>query len=175
VDVDDGCEINVCLESGAFSPKYSLPPFLPPFHERPPFVPHWTDRLAVVGADDNLLIRSTQGQWKAHSSESDETKAFIQTAMENENVNITESSAFGVAVGASQEKEGPSKWALISLIMSTVALASFILLACMTSVVTCKVCCRRKMKARKDRVGNDYVEQGRTPLIVPPNLESQQL
>lgn len=135
--------------------------------------PHWTDRLAVVGADNNLLIRSTRGQWNAHSSESDETKAFIQTAMEN--YNITESSgAFGVAVGASQEKEGPSKWALISLIMSTVALASFILLACMTSVVTCKVCCGHK-KARKDKVENDYVEQGRVPLIMPPNLESQQL
>ena len=170
VDVDDGCEINVCLESGAFSPKYSLPPFLPPFHEQPPYIPHWTDRLAVVGADNNLLIRSTQGQWKPHTSDSDETKAFVQTAMENNN--ITESSAFGVAAAASQEKDGPSKWALISLIMSTVALASFILLACMTSVVTCKVCCGRK-RGKKDKVKN--VEQGRVPLIMPPNLESQQL
>ena len=173
VDVDDGCEINVCLESGAFSPKYSLPPFLPPFHERPPFIPHWTDRLAVVGADNNLLIRSTQGQWKAHSADSDETKAFIQTAMEYNN--ITESSAFGVAAEASQEKDGPSKWALISLIMSTVALASFSLLACMTSVVTCKVCCSRKRKAKIEQEANNYAEQGRVPLIMPPNLESKQL
>ena len=107
-----------------------------------------------------------------HSSDSDETKAFIQTAMENNN--IMETSAFGVAAEASQEKDGPSKWALISLIMLTVALASFILLACMTSVVTCKVCCSRK-KGKKNKVENNYVEQGRVPLIIPPNLESQQL
>ena len=126
-----------------------------------------------MGADNNLLIRSTQGQWKAHSADSDETKAFIQTAMEYNN--ITESSAFGVAAEASQEKDGPSKWALISLIMSTVALASFILLACMTSVVTCKVCCSRKRKAKIEQEANNYAEQGRVPLIMPPNLESKQL
>ena len=132
------------------------------------------DRLALVGADNNLLIRSIRAPRVTHSSESDvETKVFIQTAMENY-ITTESSGAFGVVVGDSQEKEGPSKWALISLIMSTVALASFILLAFMTSVVTCKVCCGRK-KARKDKVENDYAEQGCVPLIMPPNLESQQL
>ena len=75
-------------------------------------------------------------------------RVIIQTAMENSN--ITERSFFGVAVEASQEKDGPSKWALISLIMSTVALASFISLTCLTRVVTCKVCCTRNEKAKID-------------------------
>ena len=81
----------------------------------------------------------------------------IQTAMENSN--ITENNSFGVAVEASQEKDGPSKWALISLIMSTVALISFISLTCMTRVVTCKVCCSCNKKAKKDQEENDHAEQ----------------
>ena len=167
VDIDNGCEIHVCLENGAFTPKHLLPPNLPPFHRRPPYVPHWTDRLAVVGADNHLLIRNTDGQWKAHSIDSDETKAFIETAMQTNN--ITTHSAIGIAAAAAQA--GPTKWSLIALIMSSIAMATLILVACMTSIVTCKVCCHKK-GGGKAKEGN--VEQGRVPLIstIP---ESQQL
>ena len=165
VDIDNGCEIHVCLENGVFTPKYLMPAILPPFHRRPPYVPHWTDRLAVVGAGNNLLIRNTQGQWEAYSSDSKETKAFIETALKNKNI-TTRSSAVGMAAAAIQEKDAPSKWALISLIVSTVTLASLILLACLTSVVTCKVCCNRKAH---NNVKN--VEQGRVPLM-PQNQDS---
>ena len=168
VDIDNGCEIHVCLESGAFNPKHLLPPFLPPFHRRPPYVPQWTDRLAVVGADNTLLIRNTQGQWQAHSSDSEETRAFIETAMENLNITSSNSAIVGVADAATAS--GPTKWVLVSLIMSTVAIASLILLACMTSVLTCKVCCHGNKKKQKMK----NVEQGRVPLI-SENVDSQQL
>ena len=170
VDVDKGCEINVCLENGAFSSKKLLPPYLPPFHQRPPFIPHWTDRLAVVGADNNLLIRSTQGQWEAYSSDSDETKAFIEATLENNNISST--SEIGVAADVVSESNGPSKWALISLIMSSTALASLILLLCMTSLLTCKVCCGSRKRREDKKVKK--IEEGRVPLITS-SVESQQL
>ena len=73
-----------------------------------------------------------------------------------------------MAVEASQEKDDPSKWALISPIMSTVALTSFISPACMTCVVTytSKVCCSRNKKAKIDQKENDYAEQGFVPTIM---------
>lgn len=152
VDVDQGCEIHICLENGAFLPKHLLPPNLPPFHRRPPHVPHWTDRLAVVGADNHLLIRNTNGQWNAYSIDSDGTKTFIETVMQNNN--ITTHSAIRMAATA-RAQTGPTKWSLIALIMSSVAMATLILVACMTSVVTCKVCCHRKggSKAKGGKCG----------------------
>ena len=166
VDVDNGCEIHVCLESGAFNPKHLLPPFLPPFHRQPPFVPQWTDKLAVVGADNTLLIRNTLGQWQAHSSDSEETKAFIETAMEN--LNLTEAPASPiVGVADAAAASGPTKWELVSLIMSTVAVATLICLVFMTSIITCKVCCKKRKKVKS-------VERGHVPLIAE-SLDSRQL
>ena len=38
VAIESGCEINVCLENDAFQSKSLLPPRLPPFQSKPPFV-----------------------------------------------------------------------------------------------------------------------------------------
>lgn len=170
VDVDNGCEINVCLENGAFSQKTLLPPYLPPFHRRPPYVPHWTDRLAVVGADNDLLIRDTDGQWRAYPSKSAESMEYIDTVMENSNNNISSGSVIGIAADAASQ--GPSKWALIALIMSSIALATLVLLLCMTSALTCKVCCGKTKKKKMGKIEN--IEQGRVPLVCS-GAESNQL
>ena len=77
VSIEDGCEINVCLENGAFQSKSLPPPFLPPFQTKPPFVPYVVEPPAVLGSEGSLLVRNTAGQWETFAPDSEEAIRYI--------------------------------------------------------------------------------------------------
>ena len=64
--VEHGCDINICIKSGAFkSPTYNklLPPRLPPFHVHSlnPF--NDSEILSFTGSDCKIWTRDMFGQW----------------------------------------------------------------------------------------------------------------
>ena len=65
--VEHGCDINICVKSGALkssSYNYTLfPPRLPPFHTHPLYEPNDTDSLTFLGSDGNVWTRNWLGEW----------------------------------------------------------------------------------------------------------------
>lgn len=152
VSVESGCEINVCLENGAFQPKRLLPPRLPPFQTKPPYVPYVTEKLTVVGSDRSILVRNTAGQWKLFSRDTDEALAFYEMLEGNDTSiapspdgNSTTSSFVNSDENTSLSENGNSSTiTVVSIIFSTIAIASVIIL--MFGLLTFKVCSRKKKR-----------------------------
>ena len=162
VAIENGCEINVCLENGAFRPKSLLPPRLPPFQSKPSFMPYVTEKLTVIGSDGSIIERNTAGQWKIFSRDSDEAISFyemlnvINPTMPGPepgesdpdlNVNSTNSERADGEASNPSGKNNLSAATLVSLILSTVAVASVIII--IFGLLSCKVCSRRD-KHRSD-------------------------
>ena len=64
--VEHGCDINICVKSGALkSSSYNtlLPPRLPPFHVHPLYELNDTDSLTFLGSDGNVWTRNWLGEW----------------------------------------------------------------------------------------------------------------
>ena len=78
IAIETGCEINVCLENGAFRPKSLLPPRPPPFQSKPALMPYATEKLTVIGSDGSIIARNTAGQWEIFSRDSDEATSFYE-------------------------------------------------------------------------------------------------
>ena len=76
--VEHGCEINLCIKSGAFSSTtYELlPPRLPPFHVHEPIELNDTELLSFVGSDGHEWTRNWFGEW----SRADTTSQCYDTA-----------------------------------------------------------------------------------------------
>lgn len=152
VAIENGCEINVCLENGAFQPKSLLPPRLPPFQSKPPFVPYTTDKLTVIGSDGSIIARNTAGQWKIYSRDSDEAASFYELleqrnitspAMIDPDPNINSTTAPRVD-GETSNVSGKTNIAaatLASLILSTVAATSVIIIIFV--LLSYRACSRR--------------------------------
>ena len=62
VEVEDGCEINYCVQFGAFTPQSFLPAHLPPFHKKPKYVLNDTEPMILSGRD-RFWIKDSDGHW----------------------------------------------------------------------------------------------------------------
>jgi hypothetical protein len=143
VVVESGCEINVCIERGAFTQKYLLPPKLPPFRNQPPYIPYVTDQLTVIGSGGNILVRNTEGQWNLYRPNSEEVQAYAQLV--SQNINITSMDPGLVNSNPQiQAKAKPSGVAIASIVLSTVTLASLIIVV--SGLLTAKACSKSKSK-----------------------------
>ena len=163
IAIERGCEINVCLENGAFLSKTLLPPILPPFETKPPYVPYVVDQLAVMGADGSVLVRNTAGQWETFPHDSDVVKRYIDILQSNDTAaaftvqpmsNDSNSSFFEPADESDSDIRSPSIFMLASLVLSTVAIASVIILV--FGLITCKLHSRRRVY--KSKRGQDINE-----------------
>ena len=65
VSVENGCEINYCVQLGSFASKSLLPPRLPPFHKRPKHKLNInnSDIMTLVGANGGLWAKDSSGKW----------------------------------------------------------------------------------------------------------------
>ena len=61
--VDENCEINLCLKSGAFNKQQTLPPRLPPLRKRKQMNPNSTDTLVVFGINGVMWYKDENGDW----------------------------------------------------------------------------------------------------------------
>lgn len=170
VAVQDGCEITVCLENGAFRPKSLLPPRLPPFQTKPPYMPYTTEKLTIIGSNGGILVRNTVGQWRWFSRETEEAMSYYELLQNNgtspetnnppssfggQNTTNTSSSPLVDMSTIESPTVTTELKTYISLAMSTVAIASVIILA--FGLLTCK-CVKCSGKRRKhftdDEAGN---------------------
>ena len=63
VMVENGCEINYCVQLGSFASKSPLPPHLPPFHEQPKYKLNNSDTMVLVGVNGGLWAKDANGIW----------------------------------------------------------------------------------------------------------------
>ena len=158
VSIENGCEINVCLEKGAFQSKSLLPPILPPFQAQPPFVPYIVNQLAVLGSDGSVLVRNTAGQWDNFTPDSDEASLYHELLQSNSSqrnpstTNGTNIPRLSSSQLSTEDESSHSKTdiAIVSLTMSTIAVASLIVFAFV--VATYKVCSQRNRHNRQAEI-----------------------
>ena len=62
VAIDENCEINFCIKSGAFNQLIPQPPRLPPYRYRKPMNPNTINSLIVIGNVGDLHYKF-EGQW----------------------------------------------------------------------------------------------------------------
>ena len=151
IAIESGCEINVCLENGAFQSKSLLPPRLPPFQSKPPFVPYATERLTVIGSDSSIIVRNTAGQWIIYPRDSDEAMSFyellqqINDTMMDPDTNINSTTSPNVdgetSRASGKNNNNISAATLVSLVLSTIAVASVIVIV--FGLIFSKVCTGR--------------------------------
>lgn len=142
VAVESGCEINVCLENGAFQPKSLLPAHLPPFQTNPPYVPYTTEKLTVIGSEGSIIVRNTAGQWKIFSSESEEASFYYEMFAGNKTEPENNTTTSSQVEYPDPDDDSINNTAIVSLALSTVAIASVIVIT--LSLLTFKVCSRRQ-------------------------------
>ena len=83
VAVDGDCEINVCIKSGAFSKKETIPPRLPPFRKQKQMNPNATDTLAVIGIYGEIWYKNKNGEWvRDRDHDSEDGKVFLTNRFE---------------------------------------------------------------------------------------------
>ena len=63
VSVDEGCEINFCVQMGSFNSKKLLPARIPPFRKHPKYKTNVTETLVVFGIYGELWLKNIDGQW----------------------------------------------------------------------------------------------------------------
>ena len=70
VSVENGCEINYCVQMGSFATKGLLPPHLPPFHKQPKYKLNNSDTMILVGVNGGLWAKDSSGQWMNYAEPS---------------------------------------------------------------------------------------------------------
>ncbi|MCG8623898.1 MAG: hypothetical protein MJE68_18135, partial [Proteobacteria bacterium] len=165
VAIVQGCEINVCLEKGAFQSKRLLPPILPPFEIKPPYVPYVIEQLAVMGVDGSLLVRNTAGQWETFPRDSDMVKQYVEILQSNGTApaagftdqltdNIKDSNSSFLEPNVENSTKTPSAFTIATLLLSTAAIALVILFV--FGWITCKLqSLRRTCKSKRDQDINE--------------------
>ena len=69
VTVDEGCEINFCVVTGAFKTYSVHPPKLPPFRKHPKYKMNVTNTLIIFGLYGNVWAKNQNGEWETTSIE----------------------------------------------------------------------------------------------------------
>ncbi len=130
VAVENGCEINVCLENGAFESKTLNSPVLPPFQTRPPILSGLVEQLVVFAVDGSILVRNTAGQWETFPRESVQALLYLKLIQNDTTLNppSTLSPNSSSPFVSPSQANNLSSYTLASLIMSSVAVASLIIL-----------------------------------------------
>ena len=93
VAVQDGCEISVCLENGAFQPKSLLPPRVPPFQTKSAHMSYATDKPTIMGSDGGIIVRNTAGQWRLFARGTEEATSYYELLLSNGTRQETSSSS----------------------------------------------------------------------------------
>ena len=154
VAVENGCEINVCLENGAFESRTLNSPVLPPFQTRPQFIPGLVEQLVVLAADGSILVRNTAGQWETFPRESVEATLYLELVQNNGtilNPPSTLSPNSSSPLVAASQANNLSSYTLASLILSSVAVASLIILVLV--LISCTVYTQRCKKRESNPGG----------------------
>ena len=63
VSVENGCEINYCVQMGALASQVLLPAHLPPFHKQPKHKLNDSELMILVGVNSGLWAKNSDGQW----------------------------------------------------------------------------------------------------------------
>ena len=63
VAVEDSCEINFCVRTGALQSSKLAAPRLPPFRKHPKYKSNVTDVLAVFGVYGEIWVKNDEGGW----------------------------------------------------------------------------------------------------------------
>jgi hypothetical protein len=174
VSIERECEINVCLENGAFQSKGLLPPILPPFETKPPYMPYVMEQLAVIGADGSVLVRNTAGQWETFPRDSDMVKQYMEilrngtasAAAFTESDNINGSNSSFLESDVENSTRIPPAFMLASLALSTAAIALVILFV--FGWITCKLHSLRRTCKKKKRDQDIYVNEDQYRLCEQP-------
>lgn len=64
VTIDEGCEINFCIQMGAFSSKKLLPAKLPPFRKHPQYKMNTTEAMVIFGVYGQVWLKKGNGEWE---------------------------------------------------------------------------------------------------------------
>ena len=85
VAVENGCEINYCVQLGSFASRSLLPPHLPPFHKQPKHKLNNPDTMILVGVNGGLWAKDSTGKWINHAEPSTFSFDFLDPAENNTN------------------------------------------------------------------------------------------
>ena len=149
VTVDEGCEINFCVQAGAFKSSSLLSVKLPPFRKRPNYRANVTDTLVVFGLYGHIWIKNTDGNWERMDSGSDDGQALLLT--------LTGNGGGGGDPSPSTDdnNEALSNGVVASLsVIGTVLLGAMIVLTVFLGRVAYKH--RKKVQGSQDQ--NDYLQ-----------------
>ena len=124
VSVEDGCEINYCVQMGSFASKSLLPPHLPPFHKQPKYKLNYSDTMILVGANGGLWAKDSNGQWMNYVEPSTFSFDLWYSLDPAENESATTPNP-----AAQTQKGGPSSAAVaVSSVIGTLALGTVIII-----------------------------------------------
>lgn len=144
-DIAEGCEINICVKAGVFSPYSLLPATLPPFRRHPGYKKNVTEGLVLFGIYGEVWIKEKDGQWKVSNNDSLKEVAIS---------NSFETSVTSVTTRNEHDNEKFSKEAVAVIsIVTTVALGATIALTVFTGHSV------RKCYLKRRRIPNRHLNE----------------
>ena len=98
VAVDEGCEINFCVQMGAFNTKKLLPARIPPFRKNPKYKINVTETLVVIGIHGNIWVRDADGRWEIDDSDGATDGRSLLDRMTGENSSLSSGGVAGISI-----------------------------------------------------------------------------
>lgn len=103
VTVEDGCEINFCMNAGIFKTKTLTPAKLPPFRKHPKFKYNVTDALYIYGVYGNVWVKTDEGVWDKVNPDTSEGQALLAQLAAESNLsprsgNLSDGAKAGIAI-----------------------------------------------------------------------------
>ena len=144
VTVDEGCEINFCVEAGSFLSAGLLPVKLPPFRKHPKYKTNVTDALVVFGVYGRIWVKNEDGLWDRMSAGSSTGQELL--------------TVLGASISPSSDDSGSNPDGLIAgvTVLGTVMLGILVALLVFTGRTVYKR--RRRNNVREGDVRTGYVQ-----------------
>lgn len=133
VAVDENCEINFCIRSGAFNEQRAQPPRLPPFRKRKQMNPNATDTLVVIGNFGELWYKNENGDWvKDPGTDEQNGKVWVTSFV---NVDPAPPENFNASVDGSLSSSSTSSGSLSNGAVAGISVVSTFVLCTLIAVV----------------------------------------
>ena len=100
VAVDEGCEINFCVQMGAFNTEKLLPARIPPFRKNPKYKINVTETLVVIGIHGNIWVRDADGRWEIDNSDGALDGKSLLDRMIGDNGSLSSGDVAGISIAA---------------------------------------------------------------------------
>ena len=136
ISVDDGCEINVCLEKGSFGSTSLLLPTLPPYRT-PQFNPNGSEPVANLGSRNTVLIKNTQGEWATYNLTDQMTTELLQSLSANISSTQIPTSSLS-SNSSSQSSRGIGKATLVLAILAILLIIVLIVVVIIIAILVKK-------------------------------------